>query len=216
MIYKSALHPFISIGEHDHGFLQDLNKDSKRELKVNIASGGSNGAEDVYIYSIDSAVVLINALDGMNKVMPRFRDIDRDSIPEIIFNDNLFLCWHTGCAGSPRPPLIWRWDGERYRLANFKYKDHILNGHNNDPVELRKRISSYVETYSFRKGYDPYPPALWKAMLQQIYAGNSNVADSIFNNFWPPELSDKNEFYLEFINHLHNGPYWEELQQSDW
>jgi hypothetical protein len=223
VILRSRQWPFMDLHNYCYSpnkenvpcFLKDINADGKPELMFSYASGGTDGATDLDIYTIDSSATLIGRFGGLNKTGGWLRDIENDSILEVIFYDNLFLCWHSGCAGSPRPPLIWRWNGREYRLANFRFKDYILGDYHFNSTELKNDISSYVETFSFKKGYDPYPIFLWEAMLQQIYAGNFEVADSIFQNFWPVQISGKDDFYLEFIARLHDGPFWENLLKSD-
>ncbi len=224
IILTSILYPKLSICNYDFfcgcdsavQFLKDITGDGKPELTFYSASGGSNGAENVYIYSIDTAAVLIGKFDGFNKSSASFIDIDGDNIPEMICCDIRFQGWNCGCSNAPCPTLVWKWDGDKYRLANFKFKDYILLDLNTDSKHLDECLAWYIRDFPNSTKYAPYPTCLWRAMLDLIYAGESDAADSLFDKYWPSDLVDKDSFYKEFTDHLHSGSFWEELQNSDW
>ncbi len=203
----------------------DLTGDGIGEVIFSYPSGGNDGTGSSFIYTLnpaDSSAKRIGTFDGFklgyDEVYPK--DIDRDSIPEMISRNRMWECWNVPCAGSPAPLMIWKWTGKRYRLANFKYSNYILEKRGTaykDTVWLTSSIRRWVrDVYGSPASGMPYPPEVWGATLDFIYAGRSREADSVFNAWWPPEIPDKEKCYKELWQHVHADPSWPELMKSDW
>lgn len=154
-------------------------------------------------------------------------DYDDDGYPEPSFADIHYQCWHYGCSGSPRPHLVWKWDGVKYRLANYKLGDQILERQNRiferynipeiDTLNLQRLLNWELKV----EYYDPaieesYPIELLRVMLDLIYTGHPNWADTLFNKAWPDSVAYKQVFYDDVMQMVHSSPYWPQLQQSDW
>jgi hypothetical protein len=203
-------------------FLLDINKDGKNEIMIHEYTGGAHCCNLYTIYSLDSAAMAIFDFNAEHTGL-YILDIDNDSLFELISGDCSFAYWQTSYAESPRPGLIWRWDNGKYRLANFHYSDYLLEEQKSEDgirelAYLKEAINTAkynIKEYKYNWDYTEFPPAkLWGIMLDYIYAGKSNVADSIFNALWPPEIAGKEEFYKDFRGALEHGPYWKELQES--
>jgi hypothetical protein len=145
-----------------------------------------------------------------------FKDINKDSIPEIFFKDANFANWHARLVDSPLPELIWEWHNGDYRLANYKYADYLAKDLKKlDFAKLQAAIKTWTENYNPASEAQKYPPPMfWGYMLDYIYADQAAKADSIFNEYWPKEIPGKDEFYAEFKQHLEDGIYWKGLQES--
>ncbi len=193
--------------------IQDINGDNRGEIIFEVYSGGNNGWESTYIYTLDTIATEIGLFDGLNQGlnMLNLQDIDGDGIPELISNDMNYGCWPEGCAGAPAPLLIWKWTGKQYRLANLKFSRYLLSlkGWKDEP-------NLHLDGFVRRPGYAAFPPIIADVMLEYIYAGKYSAADSAFNYLWPSNLSDKDKYYNEIWGYVKNSPFWQELQKSDW
>jgi hypothetical protein len=227
-ILSSPRCPFIG----KPGTFMDINGDGTKDIVFVCGSGGSAGTENAYIFTLDSTGALIGSFEDYNKGPFGLIDYDDDSYPEPVMGDVHYLCWHYGCSGSPRPYLVWKWDGEKYRLANFKLGDKILMSHSLllDYKTAGKMDSLYLDTLNLSavadfgirvSSYNPtdeysYPVELLRIMLELIYTGHAHWADSLFNKAWPDSVPNKRLFYDDLMQHQRSDPYWKELQESDW
>jgi len=204
----------------------DMNGDGIEDVLFVYASGGNNGADDVYIYSLDRPENEIGRFTGMDKGEFFPEDIDGDSLPEMIFPDIQYICWHYGCAGSPRPYLVWKWDGTKYRLANFKLARHILKELyrvNPDSIGNEAYLSKLATLGASRQSpcwdkkiEDGFPVPLFDLMLTYTYCGYELVADEIYRLCCPATILGNAELFEEIKQEMQSSPYWGELQQSNW
>jgi hypothetical protein len=197
--------------------LKDINNDGKLEIIFYFPCGGTDPSEDYFIYSLDTVATLVMAFDEFRNCCMELEDIDGDGIDEIIICDLNFHNWNLPNSGEPCPKLVWKWDKNRYRLANFKLADQLLkrDGYKDDPL-LKDSIKRWVEIFYGRKGEDPYPPDVWFVMLEYIYAGKYAKSDSVFKELWPKEVANKDKFYKEFWDQVKSGYFWPTLLKSDW
>jgi hypothetical protein len=231
VLIESRIWPFMDMWDFCRNWrmkspachFKDINSDGIVEVMFNYRSGGNDGTEDLEIYSIDSTGRRIAFFNGLENGCGLYwmKELDGDSIPEICTYSRHYECWKDGCAGSRAPVLAWKWDGGKYRMANWKLSDSILRIINKiDP-------DSVVIKYAFNNKriipgvYDPedndkYPLWLLGIMLDLIYAGQNAKADSVFNICWPDSLPYKDDFYIEAINRTRDDPFWQEIQDSDW
>lgn len=221
MIIRTKIWPIIhiypcTVGSYPCTF-DDVNGDGIRDIIFMFPSGGSNGAEDIYLYSLNDSGDLWAKFEGLDKIFRGFIDVDKDSIPEIKFFDLAFDCWPEGCFGAPRPMLIWKWMGEKYRLANLKFHKYILAQKGwKDEKDLKNTITWWIKTFYNKPGYGAFPPAIAHVTIEYIYAGEFERADSAFNELWPPEVAGKNKYNQEIWLMAKSSPYWQQLLESDW
>jgi hypothetical protein len=201
---------------NDSCHCKDITGDDICEIIISIPSGGNNGAEDIFIYSLDSTANSIGKFDGLNKIFGSLRNIDGDSIPEVIFYDLQFDCWPEGCFGAPRPMLIWKWTGNGYKLANFEFSSYLLESKGwKDEPDIKKTIQWWVVTFYKKPGYAEFPPLIAHVMIEYIYAGKFAEADSAFNAIWPSEVDGKDIYHKEIWDLVKSGPFWDDLLKSD-
>lgn len=144
---------------NDSCHCQDITGDGVCEITIEIPGGGNNGAEDVFIYSLDSTATLIEDFGGLNKIFGGLRDIDGNSLPEVIFYDLQFDCWPDGCFGAPRPILIWKWTGNSYKLSDLRFSTYILKlGGWKDQPDIKKTVDWWVDTLYKKPGFRAVSP----------------------------------------------------------
>jgi hypothetical protein len=170
------------------------------------------------LYTISDSAIFLDSVQAENSTA-FLKDLDRDSIPEFIANDLHFLWWKTWKTESPRPLLVWKWDGNRFKLANYRFRDFIIEFHSRwvNFSELPKIDSSMTSGYDRNDEIPVFPPPeLAIVMLAYIYAGRPQMADSIFDSYWQDTIPGKDAYYRDFHQQLDSNPIWPELQQSNW
>jgi len=198
-------------------YTKDMDGDGIDEFILHCNGGGQQCCNEVRVFGLYDEPILKDSVYNWSPRL-KLKDIDNDGIPEINCSENHFRGWKAHPAESPVLSLIWKWDGEKYRLANFKFGEYLLN-------RRSKWRSKGIPLPDSLEGlrYDPdsdepdFPPvALWGRMLKYIYAGQATRADSIFNEYWPDEIPGKKEFYRDFKAYLQRSGHWQQLQDSDW
>ena len=227
LLVTSIIWPFLGIDgccyDPPPPKFSDINGDGISDAIIVCASGGNDGADDVFIYSLDRPNHEIGRFTGLDKGEFFYRDIDGDKLPEMIFPDIHYQCWHYGCSNSPAPFLVWKWDGIKYRLSNIKLADQILlNLYQIEPdsVEASKFIINRASSSNYpcwdRKTAYSFPEDILKEMLIFDYCGKFNIADSIFKISCPENLPGNKALFDEIEQEIESSPYWQELQKSDW
>lgn len=205
-------------------YFRDINNDGKGEIIFQANSGGNDGRASTIVYSLDTAATKICELDGLNKGLgPAWLDdLDYDSIPELVTNDRHYECWPDGCAGSPAPYLVWKWDGNQYRLANFKLSNIILDKLLNlGPANFTKMINAIEQDTSKIRNFNPndeynYPVELISNMLNLCYDGRKAAVDSLLEFSWAKDDTTKSMFEKIYWKKVNSSYYWKDLQQSNW
>ncbi|MCP4580159.1 MAG: hypothetical protein GY839_00975 [candidate division Zixibacteria bacterium] len=200
-------------------YTKDLNGNGTDDIIVVGHTGLGSCCNHISIHSLDEKFLTeIGRFKLLDVDVFYLEDLDKDSLPEIIFRDANFGKWNAPFDESPMPLLIWKWYEGKYRLANIKFSDYLKGKRDKDnPKKLKKLTETRME-----KEYDPkhefyrFPPSLlWGMMLDYIYAGDAEAADSLFNAEWPKEIPGKQEFYDSFQAQLKKGIYWPEIGRSD-
>ncbi len=175
-------------------FICDLNKDGFPEIGFLLLSpnefDGDSNKFALYTLYHDKAQQDNEFVIDRSEVY--FQNQNNDSIPEMFSFDAYY---------DPPLPLIWQWDKDKYRIANFKYPDYLLLGISNDFIQSKAPIS---------------PDTLSGIITYCFYSGNFAKADSILNNHWPHDRPGKNEFYRNLIIKIHSDPFWPQVQESNW
>jgi hypothetical protein len=197
-------------------YLSDINKDGHREFLITHATcGASDGQMGGYLYSVnDSANLVLNIPPSIADF--KIEDLEHDSIPEIIAHDDLFTFFMDYPYRKFSQPLIWKWDGEKYRIANGRYADYILDplGPNQLPPK-----SDWFKSYPFpvtaRSSIKVPYDSFWDMVFSYYMVGRSTEADSLFNTLWPPEVPDKEKYQREIKKRIEQDPYWPQILQSN-
>lgn len=214
--YELSLYKFHRDDDGEE-YSRDINGDGTREFILHCDHGGQQGYDDILVFSLRDEPTIINSV-SCGSPFVRVIDIDKDDIPEVFCGDYLFVGWKAHPSASADLRLIWKWDGEKYRLANFKFSDYLLE-QTSDWWAGEIPLPDTLEGHR----YDPeakepdFPPVkLWGKMLRYIFAGQAAQADSLFDEYWPEDIPGKEEFYRDFKRHLEGDSLWQQLLESDW
>ena len=217
--YDISLFNF-SQNDNREEYTRDIDGDGLSEFILNCNGGGQQCCSYIYVYSLRDKPVKRDSVYCETPFV-RLIDLDGDEIPEIFCGDNWFKGWKAHPSESAGIRLIWKWDGKRYRLANFKFADYLLNIMQDRWERWYYEIPPPDTLEELR--YDPdseepdFPPVqLWSKMLMFIYAGQPDKADSLLDDYWPEEIPGKDEFYRDFKWYLERSGHWQQLLESDW
>lgn len=216
--------------------LGDINNDGNGEVIFSIPDTGNNERVTTYIYSLNTEARQIGVFNGITRGHSgiRFKDLDGDQVPELIFKDLNYQSWHYRYSESPAPYLVWKWDGQQYRLSNFKLARGILKylyDINPDSISIGgylghgwqnylKNLADIQDTTKLDTCWNPqvessFPVLLFNRMLTFYYTNGELAAESIFamscNN-----TPENKRLMIEIRKKLESDPFWKELQQSNW
>jgi hypothetical protein len=198
-------------------YLQDINKDGYKELIIVYSTGGGSCCEGAgFLYSVrDNATLLLS----MEPTVVGFQitDIENDSIPEIISHDGVFNFFSYYNYREFSQPLIWRWDGNKYRIANARFAKYILNqlGPNQLPPESDWYQLSDLQVTAHSSIAMP-SESFWDMVFSYYMAGRPKEADSLFSAFWPPAVPDRDKYLQDIKSRINSDPYWPQILDSNW
>jgi hypothetical protein len=196
--------------EKDTCYFSDINRDSVDETIVDIFTGGANCCFTMRVYALkDSLEELLNldaVVHGSDLV-----DIDNDSIPEFVTWDNRWAFWQSENTSwkAYLPRIVWRWDGHKYKIANFRFSDYLIKLFNLDSYKTPSKDSSRIMDICGEID-------MWDFMINNYYAGRADLADSIFNACWPSQDTMKLKIFEEFQHRLRSSEYWPQVLESKW
>lgn len=184
---------------------KDLTGDGIPNLALFGYPDGIQGDCVVYIYDLGDNFRLKHKI---KKTVPKFKDLNGDSYPEIICLDSAFAYWRTSGGSSPYPKVIFSPKNGKYSISVDLMKKPTPS-----EIETKKRINEIKQMKAWKyptdkKGYPP--PEMWGYMLHLIYSKNSALAWSFMDSVWPDHLKNiKQEFLKEFLEQLSSSKYWE-------
>ena len=116
----------------------------------------------------------------------------KDGPPLLQFGDFNFAYWHAAFVDSPAPRVILRWDpAARRYAADFA----AMRANAPKPAEPKGEIG----------------PALWRGMLDLIYAGQAPAARQLLDHAWPQGHKGKERFLACFTKQLRSGKLWRQF-----
>jgi hypothetical protein len=196
--------------EKDTCYFGDINDDSIDEIIIDIFTGGANCCFTTRVYALKDSLEEILNFDAVAHGSSLV-DIENDSIPEFITWDNRWAGWQSDNASwkAYLPRIVWRWDGHKYRVANYKFSEYLIKLLNSDASILFPKVPFVVP-----EDCDKYN--IWDIMINNYYAGRADLADSMFNACWPAQDTMKLKIYEQFQHRLRVSNYWPQVLESKW
>jgi len=135
----------------------------------------------------------------------KFKDIDKDGIPEISFYTNSWRYWRNS-AGAEEPILktILKYKNGNYHI----YKEKMAK-----PMPDSTKLKKWVKECR-RLGEDiNFRSTIWSYMLEMIYGGHYRQAIEFSVKAWPPKVKGYDIFLKDFDEQLTCDPYDAEMKE---
>jgi len=199
--------------------LRDINGDGIPEIFTDEYWGGNQCCSEFRIYSLQKpAKILANIIPSIYRLY--MDDLDGDSVAEVTHFDAHWVGWKTEDKFEfPYPKIIWKWDGDSMRVANYKFADSILVDTLSDGSKkyLRTEMAVSGLRYTREDKVPSYPPSsFWGMLVNFAYGGRSDKISPLFEEFWPDYNPGREEFYIDFMKRLESDPLWRKIASSDW
>jgi hypothetical protein len=212
-LFSYPVLPYI----HNDCYFHDINKDGLSEMVITDGwAGGSCCEGGLKLYSIDDTAKLLIEMTPTIAGFYAF-DIENDSIPEFITWDDTYTSFLDYPYRAFIQRLIWKWDGTKYRIANGKFEDYLLNelGPNKMPLQnyLDEPDSIQIHSNQFIEVPSYY---FWDMVLGYYFVGKPQVGDSLFNVYWRPEMPGKEKYWQELHKRIKADTLWPQILQSNW
>jgi hypothetical protein len=195
---------------------RDIDHDGNDEIIIDEYGGGNACCHDVYIYSLSNPPKRRSKISASSASI-QMEDLDGDSIPELEYSEYRSSWVRYASVGSNSTLLIWKWDGDSLRLANYKIKSIILKDTLDLLPGLKQEMALPDSSYNPQKWDNTYPTDNFKLLLETYaYGGKPNLIDSVFDEYWPSYNPGKEDFHKKFMYDLGVNNMWTRLQNSDW
>ena len=185
----------------------DLTGNKLPNLIIYEYSGGAHccyTARVLELYGMNCS--LIATIEGEHSE-PLFKDVDGDSIPEIIVNDWTFEYFPDSFAQSPAPQVIFKWINDKY-ILDAKLIEIPK------PSEEELRIKA-TQILSDEQWLEKNPPGeLFGVALDLIYGGHEDLGWKFINIAWPSSCPKNWKLLTEFKNLLEKSPYWQAIKRQ--
>ena len=185
----------------------DLTGNKLPNLIIYEYSGGAHCCYTAKVLELDGMNCgLIATIEGMHRE-PFFKDVDGDSIPEIIVCDWTFEYFPDSFAQSPAPQVIFKWTNDKY-IVDAKLIEIPK------PSEEELRIKA-TKILSDEQWLEKSPPGeLFGVALDLIYGGHEDLGWKFINIAWPSSFPKNLKLLTEFNNLLEKSPYWQALKRQ--
>ncbi|MEO1192953.1 MAG: hypothetical protein AAFY02_14425 [Pseudomonadota bacterium] len=180
----------------------DVTGDGTPDLALTGFTGGAHCCFSLQVLSLGTEVRLLADIAGEDSP-PLLKQITEGRAYEIELADWTFAYWHAPFVEAPAPRVILRWEESRYVPALDLMRAPPLS--ENELERLTEEIAAdMAET-------GKPVPALWRALLERIYSGNSDQALTLLQQAWPEDLPGREIFWLRFGAQLGLSPYYPSL-----
>ena len=186
----------------------DITGDGNPNVAIYEWTGGAHCCFNVFLFEIGDKFRQVAAVYGKDSI-PRFDDIDGDSIPEVVIHDCTYAYWPQSFASSPAPRVILRWDGKSYRVARdmMRQPRPSIQDLKTKADEIRKK---------WGQGYNrsSIPVELWGYALELMYAGHEDLGWQFIKMGWSEKFPLDSDLLEELRSLMASSPYWQQLQKA--
>ncbi len=178
----------------------DITGSGVPELLISEYSGGAHCCTTYYVYAFEPffrRLAVIPTLDAG----ARFEDLDGKPGLEVVTADMTFAYWNTYYAASPKPRVVFAWNGTDYVAAPA-----LMATPAPDAADLATQAQGVAASDQWTA--DALDPDLWRTMLDLIYGGHADLAWTFLDNGWPAGRDGKEAFRRDFSCTLQGSPWW--------
>jgi len=188
--------PVIPIGT-------DITGLGEPDVILNEWSGGAHCCFTFHVLELSEHPREIAAIDAEDSDYAHFEDLKHDGAYEFVGRDFVFAYWNASFLQSPAPRIVLRFNGDRYELAPELMRQHAPSAEKLEATEHEVRKASW-------QNGSP-PPLLWETMLDLIYTGHPELAQSFLDHAWIPAQPGKEVFQHNFCSKLVTSLYFRAL-----
>ncbi|MDB5038268.1 MAG: hypothetical protein JWQ35_1796 [Bacteriovoracaceae bacterium] len=179
-------------------YLLNLIGKGNTQIAVESWGGGNMGPGYLFIFDLATDFKQIAKLETGEIDSPKFKDLDGDGIPEIIFKETLYGT-QFGChACHPNGTVILKYKNGQYVVdENLMYKP--------EPTDVY--ISKHIEEWQKEIREDSSPTKFYQALTTLIYTGHADQARRFIDRVWPDDIDGENEFVETYRESLSESSY---------
>jgi hypothetical protein len=201
-----------------------------------VCHDNGNAGNAYAVYSLGPKPKTLWKIDAWRS-SAQFIDVDGDGKCEALARDTTFYGWKACNACSPMPLVVLKAVKSRLEMA-----PSLMKAKSPAKEQQRKMLADWVT--ACRTGETPgensrfaqkgklrvfaLSPVVWGDMLHMMYSGNSKLAFSMLDQFWPsdaytdsmemgctcsPVYTSKGRFVSMFLSQLRYSPYLEGLKK---
>lgn len=197
---------------------RDINGDSSPEAIITKYWGGQHCCVELFVFSLRAPH---DTLDGLmaDLAWADIKDLDGDSIPEFGYIDRCWMGWKGDRWNWLSPFLVWKWDGVRFRVANYQFPEYVIGQgiYREEWKVLEKMAGTTGVTYDPEAQFPEFPPMdFGEILVSHIYAGLQDSARVILDKYWPEDIPGKEQYYESIWEYMRNNQDWDEISNSRW
>lgn len=162
----------------------DLNRNGIPDLMIEMFSGGAHCCFTTSLIELsDPASMVFEQAFSECPASPI--DLDGDGIAEFTSCDDIWAYEYCSYAESPLPSVAWKWNGERYEIANADFPSLYDD-------EIIWAFSYFLELQAEQVDWTPTPECSALALtLPYLYMGNQDLAyEALKLSYTPDEIYD--------------------------
>ncbi len=162
----------------------DLNQNGIPDLMIEMYSGGAHCCFTSSLIELsDPANMVFEQAFSECPASPV--DLDGDGIAEFTSCDDIWAYAYCSYAESPLPPVAWKWNGERYEIANREFPQLYDD-------DIRWAFTYFLELQAEQVDWTPTPECSALALtLPYLYMGKQDLAyQALKLSYTPDQLYD--------------------------
>lgn len=186
----------------------DVTGDGNPNVAIYEYTGGAHCCSNVFLFEIGDRFRQVASIYGKDSI-PRFEDIDGDSIPEVVIHDWTYAYWPQSFASSPAPRVILHWDGNTYAVACdlMRLSRPSMQDMKTQAAEIKKKWVREYNRWSI-------PVELWGYALELMYGGHEDLGWQFIKMGWPEKFPLDSDLMEDLRLLMSSSPYWQQLQKS--
>jgi len=213
----------IGHGPGGLGNVSDINGDGKCEVLISSESTQPR-MRNTYIYSLDTTAALLMYVNGDSSGLSDMivYDLDFDGFPEFIFFDMSAATRVDDYGWNPSGYLAWKWDGSKYRIANYKLRDSLMKiMYHTDSLSTYNAVQNILNEPDTILSFNPHDrskhlKSILSALGFLVYTNHLREANMLIDSAPTTDIIAKKKFKREIWNIIEKSLYWKELQNSNW
>lgn len=183
---------------------RDITGNGKANVVIYEWSGGAHCCSSAIVFEIAESCVLLDIIDSRHGV-PEFKDLDGDSVPEVLVNDWSFSYWPKSFVTSPAPQVILRWMSSGYQIA-----PDLMWRKEPRPEEINTFATAISKSPEWGLSYGglDIPKELFSYALDLMYSGHEDLGWRFIRQAWPPQYPFDDQLLVDLQKRLSRSPYW--------